>query len=104
MKKHSDILKVEMEPYRLISTKDARYAIINITTKKIVATFDRDELEDAKQSVKNRNAMHQKNLVNHGKYFDSIKGKGDPEFFELLHPESLLQFMDNLIKESIKPL
>lgn len=103
-KKHNDILKVEMNPYKLISTKDARLAITNTTTKKIVATFDRDELQEAEQGVKNRNAMHQKNIANQGKYFDSLKRQGEPEFFQVLQPESLLHYMDNLIKESIKLL
>lgn len=103
-KKHNDILKVEMNPYKLISTKDARLAIINTTNKKIVATFDRDELQEAEQGVKNRNAMHQKNIANQGKYFGSLKGQGDPEFFDALNSESLLHFMDDLIKESFKPL
>lgn len=104
MKKHNDLIKVEMNPYKLISAKDARYAIINTTTKRIVATFDRDELQEAEQSVKNRNAMHQKNLANQGKYFGSLKKQGEPEFFQVLQPESLLHYMDNLIKESIKLL
>jgi hypothetical protein len=103
-KKHSDLLKVEMNPYKLIHTKDARFAIINTITKKIVATFDHDELQDAEQSVENRNAMHQKNIANQGKYFGSLKGQGDPKFFEVLNSESLLHFMDDLIKESFRPL
>ena len=104
IKKHNDLLKVVLNPYKLIPTKDARLAIINTTNKKVVATFDRDELEEAEQGVDNRNAMHQKNIANQGKYFNSLKKQKDLEFFKPLQHESLLHFMDDLIKESFKPL